>query len=68
MKRFRSKIRSLKHGEEKISLLCHVPGSVKIELMTRVEVELIKIDSNGKRIFEIDFNGKKLMKSISMDF
>ena len=35
---------------------------------SRVEVELIKIDSNGKRIFEIVFNGKKLMKSISMDF
>ena len=25
----------------------------------RVEVELIKIDSNGKRIFEIDFNENK---------
>ena len=36
--------------------------------LTRFEVELIKIDSNGKRIFEIDFNGKKLMKSILMDF
>ena len=26
--------------------------------ITRVEVEFIKIDSNGKRIFEIDLNGK----------
>ena len=26
--------------------------------VTRVEMELIKIDSNGKRIYEIGFNGK----------
>ncbi len=32
------------------------------------KVELIKIYPIGKRIFEINFDGKKLMKSISMDF